>query len=142
MHGTLLLDNLDRVYQKYDYIFQYSTQRPKENIFVPKFFFLLLWMKLYTFTNSSVLIKNLIIVFVKLQAKNTQLRYFCSQVLFFFCFWMTFCKLTDLGMLISNLTYIFWQSSRKYPIKTILVPNLRIFIFVQNFVSKHFSVLM
>ena len=45
---------------------------------VPNFFSF--WMKLYTFTNWSVLIKNLTIVFVKLQPKNTQVRYFWFHV--------------------------------------------------------------
>ena len=37
-------------------------------------------------------------------------------------------------MLILNRTLGFWNSSPKYPIKAILVPNLRIFIFGRNFV--------
>ena len=52
-------------------VFQHSSQRPKQSIFVPKFFFFSFWRKHYSFTNSSVLIRNLIIVFVILQPKNT-----------------------------------------------------------------------
>ena len=46
------------------------AQRPK-NLCGAKLIFVLFWMKLYSVTNSKVLIKNLIIVFIKLQPKNT-----------------------------------------------------------------------
>ena len=81
--------------------------------------------------NSRVLTKHLLIVFIKLQPKNTLV--FLAQNLIFFYFWMKLCVLTIL-MLISNTTLAFWNSSQKYSIKAILVPNLSGFIFDLNFV--------
>ena len=43
----------------------------QQSIFSPEFIFVLFWMKLYSFINSRVLIKTLIISFVKLLPKNT-----------------------------------------------------------------------
>ena len=43
------------------------------------------------------------------------------------------CMLTNSRMLISNTTLVFRNSSPKYPIKGILVPNLRIFILDESF---------
>ena len=48
------------------------AQRPYRAFLVLSLYFLFLfWSKLYSFTNLRVLIKNLIIVFIKLQPKNT-----------------------------------------------------------------------
>ena len=71
LHETLLLDKLEGIDYKYDSSF--STFQPKD----PNRAFLVLrivfsfWIKPYVFANSRVLIKNLIIVFIKLQPKNT-----------------------------------------------------------------------
>ena len=51
-------------------VFIILAKDPKRTFLVPNLFFSF-WMKLYSFINSNVLIKNLIIVFVKLQSKNT-----------------------------------------------------------------------
>ena len=109
---------------------------------VPNLFIFSFWMKLCSFTNSSVLIKHLIIVFVKLQPKNTQVKCFWSTNLNIFYFLMKLCKLTNSRMLISNSTLVSWNPSPKYPIRTIFVPNLWCFIFGQKFIWKSLRVLM
>ena len=56
----------------------------------------------------------------------------------FFCFCMKLCMLPNSRMLIST-TLVLWNSSPKYPIKAILVPNLRIFIFRQILCLEKFK---
>ena len=51
--------------------FENSSPKTQQSIFGPKFIFFWFWMKLYSFTKSRVVIKNLIIVFIKLYLKNT-----------------------------------------------------------------------
>ena len=40
---------------------------------------------------------------------------------------MKLCLLTNSKMLSSNTKLVFWNSSPKYPVKAVLVPNLKIF---------------
>ena len=61
-------------------IFFQHFKDPNGAFLFQNLFFFLFWMKFYSFTKLSVLIKNLIIIFVKLQPKNSWIRYFWSQV--------------------------------------------------------------
>ena len=78
----------------------------------------------------------MILVFVKFQPKKYLNKVLLVPSLIFLGFLMKLCMLTDLRILILNTTLDFWNSSQKYPIKAILFPNLRIFIFVSNFVYR------
>ena len=65
------LNKLEGVDNKYDNSFSiFQLKDPNRAFLVPIIFFWF-WMKLYVFTNSRVLIKNLIIVFIRRQPKNT-----------------------------------------------------------------------
>ena len=79
---------------------------------VPNLFIFSFWMKLCSFTNSSVLIKHLIIVFVKLQPKSYLSKEFLLPSLNFFGFRMKLCRLTNAKILISNSTLVFWISAQ------------------------------
>ena len=51
-------------------VFQHSSPKTQIELFGSKFIFFSFWVKVYIFTNSRVLIKDLILVFIKLQPKN------------------------------------------------------------------------
>ena len=46
---------------------------------------------------------------------------------------MKLCLLTNSKMLSSNTKLVFWNSSPKYPVKAVLVSNLKIFFFRRTF---------
>ena len=53
-----------------------------------------------------------------------------------FCLFSKFCNCTNSRVLISNMTTVFQNSSKKYPDKALLVPNLSIFIISQYFAIR------
>ena len=121
------LDKLEGVdYKCYNGFSIFQSEDPNRAFLVPRIFFLF-WMKLYVFTNSREPIKNVVVVFIVQKYLN---KVFLDPSLKVSCFWMKLCMLSNSSMLITNTKLDFWISSPKYPIKTILVPNLRIFIFV------------
>ena len=71
LHQTLLLDKLDGAYCKRGNCFSNFQPKDLNRVFLVPSLFFLFWMKVYSFPNSSVLIKNLMIVLIKLQPKNT-----------------------------------------------------------------------
>ena len=110
-----------------------NTFRTQIEVFWSQVYFFSFWMKVYSFPNSRVLIESFISLIKSFKTfEGADFRH--KFDFFFFCFWMKFCMLTSSMMLISNTALTFWNSSPKYPIKAILVLNLRIFIFGRNFV--------
>ena len=96
---------------------------------VPNFFFSF-WIKLYSFTNSNALIKNLIIVFLKLQPKIPKSGIFGPKFKHFLFLDETLHvnKFEDAGF---KFDFRFLKFQPKYQIKTILGPNLRIFFMAE-----------
>ena len=79
--------------QIWQWIFNILAQDRNRAFLAPNLFFSF-YMKLYSFTNSRVLIKSLM-----LRTLVPSLK--------FFCFWMKLCKLTNLRMLTLNAALLF-----------------------------------
>ena len=124
MYETLSVDKLEGVDYNYGNSFsKFQPKDPNRAFLVPRMFFLF-WVKLCVFANSRVLIRNLILLDPSLK---------------FPFFWMKRFMLT-LHVKFEDADFKYdislWNFGRKYPIKAVLVPNLRIFIFGWNFVLR------
>ena len=86
------------------------------------------WSKIYFLTNSRVLISNMAILLQNCRPKTRNRGFLVLDLRFVFFWNITFCSNKFEGDFYQMLVL-------KYPNEAFLVPNLSIFILIQNFAS-------